>query len=491
MKITLFQEIKSAFKLSQDKPCFINKQGDITTRREFLTSIENIHNNLLEEFPNTSLYKKRIVVNTSSIQDYLAITYTLNALGSTIVPVFSQDSKYIKNIYDKTNAFAYITDNNTLILSKSYNTVFTDQLFSPTLNNLPIIEKYNQEAMVIYTSGTTGVPKGVILGNASISHVTSFMNKYMQVDSSISEMVIAPLDHAFGFGRCHSVLKAGGNLFIGSNKPDIRLMISALDEKKINAISIMPSLLTQIMKVVRVPLENVSSNLKWLQTGAMKFKLEDKNTLCDIFPGTTICMHFGMSESMRTTFINLNKEPTKRHTEGRPSEGTEVVIMDESGSILPPNTEGRLAMKGKSLALGYIDQDYWKDSLYNDWFMSNDIALLDENGYLHYRGRNDDIINLNGLLIHPDEVEVKLKPILGDVNFSIAGISDPRGVRDRVIALFIEGVEDKMINVEYISKQWDDIERHMIPSYIFWMEEFPRTKTGKVIRSKLNEVVIS
>ncbi len=490
MSITLFQEIKSAFISRQDKSCFLNDKGDSVSRAEFLKNIQNIQKNLLTEFSNTSLHKKRVVVNVSSIQNYLAITYALNALGLSTVPIFNKDTKYLENIYAKVDAIAYITDENTLMISDRYITIPVDSLLRTSLNFLPILESYNPEAMVIYTSGTTGVPKGVILGNSGISHVTSFMNKYMNVDSSISEMVMAPLDHAFGFGRCHSVLKAGGSLFLSAPRPNARLMIDALAEKKINAVSIMPAQLTQIMKVVKVPLSNVSSNLKWLQTGAMKFKPEDKNRLCEIFPDTIICMHFGMSESMRTTFINLNDEPTKRHTEGCASEGTQVVIMDEKRTILPPNTEGRLAIKGKSLALGYIDQEFWEDSLYDGWFISNDLALLDKDGYVHYRGRADDIINLNGLLIHPDEVEIKLKPILGEYNFTVAGISDPRGVRDRVIALFIEGIEDKIINTKYLLKKLTDIDRHLVPTYIFWVDEFPRTKTGKVMRSKLYEAAI-
>ena len=489
MSITLFNEIVSAFSNRPDKVCFLTASGKPVTGIEFLKKIETIQKNLLTEFSNSFLYKKRVIVNIDNVENYLATLYALNSLSSTVVPLFSQDIEYIQKIYEKVNAIAYITDKNTMKLSSNYMTVPLRQLLEQSFGSLSISNRYNPEALIIYTSGTTGVPKGVILGNSGISHVTSFMNRYMQVDSSISEIVMAPLDHAFGFGRCHAVLKAGGSLFADSSRLNVRIMLDALEEKKINAVSIMPAQLTQIMKVVKSSLINVSNNLKWLQTGAMRFKTEDKNVLCEIFPKTTICMHFGMSESMRTTFINLNEEPDKRHTEGRASEGTQITIMDEEKNILPPNTEGYIAIRGKSLALGYVDHEFWEKSLYNGWFISNDRAFLDEEGYVHYCGRADDIINLNGLLIHPDEVENKLKPILSQYNFTVAGIPDPRGVRDRVIALFIEGEKDIHINTRYILKYLKDIDKHLVPSYIFWVDLFPRTKTGKVIRSKLYQLV--
>tara|TARA_B100001093_G_scaffold520495_1_gene616815 strand:+ start:13084 stop:14418 length:1335 start_codon:yes stop_codon:yes gene_type:complete len=438
----------------------------------------------------TIFYQKRIVANVNNITNYLALTYAMNGMGATIVPIFSKDCEAIETIYCKTKAIAYITDNTEHLKSEFLNSKSIDELTLLVESNHEYIAREdNDEAMIIYTSGTTGIPKGVILGNDGISHITTFMNNYMKVDDSISEMVVAPLDHAFGFGRCHAVLKTGGQICVGPSKLDIRLIQRLLTKKQINALSIMPSILTKIVDFASKHFAPIANNLNWLQTGAMKFELEDRIALCDLFPNTAICLHFGMSESMRTTFINLNDEPDKRHTEGKASEGVELAIVDEDKNILPANTEGRLVTKGKNFALGYVDHEIFEKNIHDGWFLSNDMALLDSDGYLHYKGRVDDVINLNGLLIHPDEVEVILKPVLSDHIFCIAGIEDPKKVRDKVIALFVESKVDEKINIGYLSQKWGDQDRHLLPSHIFWLDEFPRTKSGKVIRAKLYDLV--
>lgn len=491
MTNTLYSEVKATFSNKPENICFHGAKGNVITYQVFFDTIGTIQHNLICTFGEV-FYQKRIVANISTVPSYLALTYALNGLGATIVPIFSEDSSVVKEIYTRTKAIIYITDNIKHLNSNLLGAISISTLSALVSTRQSTLARYNKEAMIIYTSGTTGTPKGVILGNSGISHITSFMNSYMEVDESISEMVIAPLDHAFGFGRCHAVLKAGGSLFIGTTRLDIRLIVSALGEKHINAISIMPSLLTKVISVAKVQIAPIANNLKWLQTGAMKFKPEDRNTLCELFPNTTICLHFGMSESMRTTFINLNKEPKKRHTEGQASEGTQIVVLDEDGNILPPNTEGRLAIKGESLALGYVDNEYWEDNIYNGWFISNDLVIIDDDGYLHHKGRLDDIINLNGLLIHPNEVEEKLRPILEGYTFCIAGIEDPHKIRDRVIALFLEHKIDAKINIEYLSRHWQgNSDRHLIPSHIFWLEKFARTKTGKIMRSELHKLAKS
>ena len=481
---SLYLEIKSICKQDKESVCFTDTNNNTLSKEEFLNKINTIQKNLHLMYGDI-FFEKRVVVNIKDTVDFLVTTYALNGLGACVVPNFSEDENFIKSIYEKTNAILYISDKE----SNLKNFICIEQLQKKNnINSNPTI-KITKEAMIIYTSGTTGEPKGVILGNEGIIHITSFMNEYMNVDKSIKEMLVAPLDHAFGFGRAHCVLKVCGTIFVGPQRLDIRLILNSLKNKQINAISIMPSLLTQIITVAGAHFAKVADNLKWLQIGAMKFSLEDRNRLCEIFPNTTICLHFGMSESMRTTFINLHKESTKRHTEGKASFGTKIAIFDENKNILPPNNKGRLATQGKNLALGYVDHELWEKQYHNGWFISNDLAMIDEDGYLHHSGRIDDIINLNGLLIHPDEVEEKLQKIITNATFCVVGMDDPKKQRDRVIALFVEGSNNEQITLEYLSKKWDTNDRHLIPSYIYWVKNFPRTKTGKIIRSSLGELI--
>jgi long-chain acyl-CoA synthetase len=396
--------------------------------------------------------------------EYLAAVYACARIGAAAVPLPAEDPVRFKAAREAARV--------RLLVEQPVPDV-----------HATVISSHNPEAMVIFTSGTTSEGrKGVILGHEGISSTAAFMNRAMNVDRSIRECVYAPLDHAFAFGRCHAVLMAGGTLMLEAERRGFEPLFDSL-ARGANALSTVPSMLATLLRLSEARLKAAGAGLRWIQTGAMRFDRAFRDQLCRVFPGARIFLHYGLSEAMRVTFIELHETPLKRHTEGQPADGVEIAILDENGERLGPGSEGRIAVRGRNLALGYVDNEAWQRCLRDGWFVTADRGSLDEDGYLVFAGRSDDVINVNGNLVHPDEIESRLFGFLGRHNFSVVGVSDPRNVKDKVVVLAVEG--DPGIGLEEIVEAMAGTVDYMIPHRLVKLERLPRTASGKVSRAML------
>lgn len=403
----------------------------------------------------------RIGIPAGHRVDYLAAVYACSRIGAVAVPFAPQDRQRAEGALQAAGV-RLVAEHEPERGARS-------------------VEGITEAAMVIFTSGTTSEGrKGVILGQAGISGTASFMNRAMRVDQSIRECVFAPLDHAFAFGRCHAVLSIGGTLLLENESGGFEQFFSSLAEA--NALSTVPSILATLLRISRRRLELAGGGVRWIQTGAMRFDLSFREGLCDVFPAARIFLHYGLSEAMRVTFLDVHNEAHKRHTEGRPAEGVEIAILDEEGKPLPAGTEGRIAVRGRNLALGYIDAAAWQKVCRDGWFVTADRGKLDEDGYLVFSGRADDVINANGHIVHPDEIESRLHRLLRNRAFSVVGVPDPRGIKDKVIVLAVEGDAP---SVEAIAAAMGNVPDFMIPRIVVAVDRLPTTATGKVIRAKL------
>lgn len=343
-------------------------------------------------------------------------------------------------------------------------------------------------AQILFTSGTTSsLRKGVLMGHAGIDSTAKFMNKAMGVDGSIREIVVAPLDHAFGFGRCHAVLVAGGTLCVLDGKFNFQTLRDNFQDWDCNALSVVPSVLATMVRSHEPTLRLMAPRVRWLQTGAMKFERQFRERLLELLPDAGIFLHYGLTEAMRCTFVELRSERDKLHTEGRPADGVEMSVIDSEGSELGPNRQGEIRIRGRNLALGYIDETAWRSRFRDGWYHTGDIGALDDDGYLVFAGRNDDIINSNGFLVHPNEIEKALEPLLGAQEYCILGVQDPAGIRDKLIVLCT--LPDSTVTLADVRSHLVGREAHLQPHKIVTVDSFPRTETGKIMRTALADSV--
>ncbi|MFN8121349.1 MAG: fatty acid--CoA ligase family protein [Thermoleophilia bacterium] len=341
-------------------------------------------------------------------------------------------------------------------------------------------------ALIIHTSGTTAtLRKGVLVSHECVSGCAAFMNTAMGVTAEIREVLFAPVDHLYGFGRCHAVLTAGGALLLATERSNLMTVVAALRDGY-NALALVPAVFSALLSAAEPRLRAAGGGVRWIQTGAMRLEGTYRELLLEVFPGAVIGMHYGLTEVMRATFLDLRRERHKLHTEGRPRPGVRMEIRDGDGRALPAGTEGEVVISGPALAMGYTLADEWHRRLTPDgWYRTGDIGLLDEDGYFVFAGRGDDIVNVNGNLVHPMEVEGPLGALV-DAPFCVVGARDPLGRRDSVLVLCVEGAEPP--DPRDVARHLSALEDHKVPRHAITVPELPRTATGKVRRRELARI---
>jgi acyl-coenzyme A synthetase/AMP-(fatty) acid ligase len=211
--------------------------------------------------------------------------------------------------------------------------------------------------------------------------------------------------------------------------------------------------------------------------------------------GTPLREAYGQTETLMTvlTMVDL---PPKPGSMGLPSPGTDMGVLDEEGRRQPPRTPGQLAMRlpNPQAMLGY-----WEDPERTaqsriqgpdgEWFLTGDMAMVDEDGYFHFLGRNDDVINSAGYRIGPLEVENAL--IEHDGVQECAVVPSPDEERGEVVKAFVV-LRDGIEGTPEMAKELQDFVKSVTAPYkyprrIEFVEELPKTVSGKIRRRVLKE----
>ena len=468
----IFTEIST---MALDKTAIV-EGNTVLTYRDFFRLINELSDFLIAQVQNKNY---RIGLPRMSPSGLLLSYYACQKAGLTPVLVPFEDAERTDGAIAEGKIGTFLSDP---IQKFQIQAVEKHKLAKPQLT---IDER---EAMVIFTSGTTSSKlKGVRLSHSGISNCCSYMNDLMDFSIDSVELIFAPLDHAYGFGRCHCTLIAGGTVILPHNLRSIGKIFELVDKHNCTALSAPPSVICSLLKAPNEKTSQLAKKIRHIQTGAMRFDTTFRDKLLRLLPETRVFLHYGLSEAMRVTLFELNSHPDKIHTEGLPSRNMDVCIFDGNRPLEKPNHEGLIAVKGANLCLGYLDETLWQEQLLNDYFVTSDRGVLDEDGYLIFKGRSDDVINANGILVHPDEIEKKILEVWPDLVISVVGLRDPSGVKDSIIVLCLQ--HGSSMDQEKLVFGLKNVDKNLIPQRIVEFETLPKTRTGKTNRKALAEAV--
>ena len=178
---------------------------------------------------------------------------------------------------------------------------------------------------------------------------------------------------------------------------------------------------------------------------------------------------------------------------GKPTPGIDLQVVDENGDILPPNTEGDIAVRVQPERPVGLMKEYWKEpdrtaSVYrNGWYLTGDRAYKDEDGYFWFVGRSDDVILTSGYRIGPFEVESALieHPAVAES----AVVSSPDETRGEVVKAFVILTPGYEASDSLVKELQDYVKSvtapYKYPRKIEFMESLPKTISGKIRRVEL------
>ena len=339
-----------------------------------------------------------------------------------------------------------------------------------------------QPADIMFTTGTTGAPKGVLLSQKNIAAAATNINQFIGNKKSDVEMIVLPISHSFGIGRMRCALYNGQTIVLLGSFFNVKRFYKFIREYKVSGFGMVPSSWSLLKKLSGMKLAEYKDQLHYIEIGSAPMPISEKELLLKTFTHTRICMHYGLTEASRSTFMEFHECKDRLSTIGKPSPNVKVLICDESGHEVPCGNEGEICVKGDSVSSGYINTK--QDSFFwGDYFRTGDWGVKSKDGFISLISRKKELINIGGKKVSPIEVEEVLKTFDFVVDCACIGVSDPKGVLGEVIKAFIVCSLPELPSREYIDEMiGKKLEGYKHPTFYEQINAIPKTDSGKVQR---------
>ena len=346
-----------------------------------------------------------------------------------------------------------------------------------------------------YTSGTTGQPKGVVLSHRAIP--TLYPHTKYAMDVTAEDLVWGAADPGWAYGLFtagFAPMALGATRLLHAGRFDAERWVRILEEHDVTILGAAPSAYRGIVAEGESVLEGRSfESLRVLSSAGEPLNPEVYEWFEEHL-GLEVHDTYGLTEAGMVVNNNAGLEmELKPGSMGRPAPGFEIDLLDpETREPLGTDEVGEIAVRPREWALM---TEYWErpektDGAFHDgWLLTDDLARRDADGYYWYEGRSDDVIISSGYRIGPFEVESSLleHPIVAEA--AVVGVPDEK--RGQLVKAFLvptEEPDDREATLEGIrSHVKDRLARHAYPREIEFLEELPKTATGKIQRYRLEE----
>jgi long-chain acyl-CoA synthetase len=363
-------------------------------------------------------------------------------------------------------------------------------MFPPELERIPempmnrLCAGKNPLALIMYTSGATGVPKGVRLSHDNLQHTIRSITRWARIDESDRELTTLSLTHLFGLAHTHIYWTLGGTLFIEEGLKDIPRLLEKISRERISSFPGTPGGFKIIIDQFADLFARHARGLKYIIVNSAPMAQEYIERVLELLPDTRFYMYYGLTEASRSSYICYNDHRDKLRTVGRPTPGAEVCVGLPSSPLV--NAVGEILIRGPHLTSGYWGMD--STPFFTDgWFRTGDLGNVDSNGFLTWEGRLKEQINIDGLKLTPMEVETVLMDHERVMDCAVVGAPDEM-TGEAVVAFVVpRGEPDKRLEIDLRKYCKSRLEMYKVPNRVVFIEEIPRTDTGKTKRMALKD----
>jgi acetyl-CoA synthetase len=355
-------------------------------------------------------------------------------------------------------------------------------------------------AAIIYTSGTTGPPKGTLLPHCVlIGNLPGFEHSHDAFPQE-GDLFWTPADWAWTGGLWDALMPTlyHGRTILGyRGRFEPQLAFRLIEKYGVRNAFLVPTALKMMMKAVPRPREKHDLALRTLMSGGEALGPTVFHWCRDQL-GVTVNEIFGQTEMNYIVGNSHRVWPVKPGSMGRAYPGHRIAVIDDAARELPPGEVGEVAVHRLWLDgtpdpvffLGYWDNDEATAKKYaGDWCRTGDLASMDEEGYLWYQGRADDVFKSAGYRIGPAEIENCLVKHPAIANCAV--VPTPDATRGALVKAFVVLTADHEPSETLKDSIREHVKKHLAPYQqpreIEFVAELPMTTTGKVQRKVLRE----
>ena len=350
----------------------------------------------------------------------------------------------------------------------------------------------NDLAALIYTSGTTGNPKGVTMTHANMVFAAGSIAQYLRLREHDRILGVVPLAFDYGLYQLLMSMYMGATLVVERSFAYPAKTLKRLDEESVTVFPGVPTIYATLVAMhERSPLRHDSVERVTNTAAALPPSFHDP--LREIFPNALIFRMYGLTECKRVSYLEPELIEEKPTSVGKAIPGTETLVLDEQGQPVAPGETGILHVRGPHVMVGYWRQPKLTAEMLVEgpipgerMLCTHDHFTIDEEGFLYFVGRSDDIIKSRGEKVSPVEVENALFAIPGVEEAAVLGAPDDL-LGEAIHAYVVLGGGVELSERDIIGACRERLESFMVPSKVFFRDELPKTATGKIRKKGLLE----
>ncbi|MFG2757239.1 class I adenylate-forming enzyme family protein [Streptomyces wuyuanensis] len=335
---------------------------------------------------------------------------------------------------------------------------------------------------LIYTSGTTSLPKAVVTTHQQLTFSVEAIQTVLGYRPQ--DVVYSPLPLSFDYGLYQLFVstRAGARVVIGRPAEVGPALLGNLVRAGATVLAAVPSVADALARLLRRARQDKPPLRLLTNTGAA-MPAGTLQALRSALPGLRVQLMFGLTECKRATIMPPDGDLDRPGSSGRALPGTEVFVVDDDGRRRPAGEVGEIVVRGPNVMAGYwrrpelTAQRFRRVEGLLPQLHTGDYGWVDEEGFLYFDGRRDDIYKENGFRVSATEVEAAARRVPG---VGAAAVLPPQGPVPAL--LFAVG---RLPSAEVLQGMREQIEEFKIPRHCLVVDSLPLTGNGKVDRKAL------
>lgn len=368
--------------------------------------------------------------------------------------------------------------------------------FIDSKNSTPFHRRIDMDVLaILYTSGSTGRPKGVVLSHRNVVTGAASVAQYLENNSSDRILAVLPFSFDYGLSQLNTAFHSGACAVLMDYLMP-RDVIAMVAKERITGLAAVPPLWIQLAQLPWP--EDAVNALRYITNSGGAMPVATLAGLRKALPKTRPFLMYGLTEAFRSTYLPPEEIDRRPESMGKAIPNAEIMVVREDGTPCAPGEPGELVHRGSLVALGY-----WNDPaktaerfrpapatdhnlpLQEIAVWSGDTVRMDDEGYLYFMARKDDMIKTSGYRVSPTEVEevIYASGLVGHA----AAIGVPHPILGQAIVVVAsppEHREDLDVNT-LLDQCKSRLPNFMVPAHIRVQPELPRNPNGKIDRKQL------
>ncbi len=344
-------------------------------------------------------------------------------------------------------------------------------------------------ATIIYTSGSTGVPKGVMCTHLNVLSATRAINSYVGNTPADVVINVLPLSFDYGLYQIFLTFMAHGRLVLEPSFAYPAMVLHRIQEERVTGFPGVPTVFAMLLQMDLTAYD--LSSLRYMTNTGAALPVEHIRAIRERFPHVRFYSMYGLTECKRVSYLPPEELDRRPGSVGKAIPNCEVRIVDENGRPVAPGHVGELIIRGSNVMQGYWEMPEETARVYKPgrypgevWLYSGDLFRMDEEGFLYFVARRDNMIKSRGNKVSPREIEDVLYRLPDVIEAAVRGEPDPV-LGQAIVAYVALKPESTLTERDVLRHCAHHLEDALVPQQVQILTSLPKTPSGKITVSEL------